>query len=114
MKIIKLQIVYNDTSTEVSQVETQIKRVEGCHYKTHLASEVQRAWNCAEDLECNNLPRGITFLQIGSLPPSPPASPPSPSSGSLPFPDGEYRAFLPISARLQRSRRRGGSGQTGK
>jgi len=90
MKIIKLQIVYNDTSTEVSQVETRIKRVEGCHYKTHLASEVQRAWNCAEDLgNATICLEGITFLQIGSLPPSPPASPPSPSSGSLPFLDGE-------------------------
>ncbi|ACO68926.1 predicted protein [Micromonas commoda] len=90
MKIIKLQIVYDDTSTEVSQVETRIKRVEGCHYKTHLASEVQRAWNCAEDLgNATICLKGITFLQIGSLPPSPPASPPSPSSGSLPFLDGE-------------------------
>jgi hypothetical protein len=90
MKIIKLQIVYDDTSTEVSQVETRIKRVEGCHYKTHLASEVKRAWNCAEDLgNATICLEGITYLQIGSLPPSPPASPPSPSSGSLPFLDGE-------------------------
>ena len=94
MIIFKLQIDYTHSDTHVHQVETRIKWIEGCHYKTHLAPEVQHAWNCAEYATTDVCAlgfclEGITFLQIGSLPPSPPASPPPPLLDFMPSIDGE-------------------------